>query len=102
MRATFAAVVVLLMVLAGAAAAERVRTTGSTKVFKRTGEQSAVVTRVSKGTTLQVVATSGRWLKVRVNGRTGWVTRSSVVSLDAAVLPRNTRRRPFVDGRSLD
>ena len=95
------AVVAALVLTAGDARAERVRTTESTKVYKRTGEQSDVVTRVAKGTTLQVVATQGRWLKVRVNGRTGWVMRTSVESLGPATLPRNTRRRPFVDGRSL-
>lgn len=93
---------VAILAVAGSAAAERVRTTGSTKVYKRTGEQSAVITRVREGTTLEVIATSGRWLKVRANGRTGWITRSSVVSLAPERLPRNTRRRPFVDGRSLD
>ena len=66
------AIVLAIVLLAGDAAAERVRTTDATKVFKRTGEQSAIVTRVKKGTTLQVIATQGRWLKVRVNGRTGW------------------------------
>ena len=102
MRPWLAPTVGLAIVLAaGTAAAERVRTTGTTKVYKRTGEQSAVVTRVREGTTLDVIATSGRWLKVRANGRTGWITRASVVSL-APDLPRNTRRRPFVDGRSLD
>ncbi len=93
-------VLIALVLSAGTAAAERVRTTRSTKVFKRTGEQSEVVTKVAKGKTLNVVAKQGRWLKVRVNGRTGWVTQSSVVSLEARDLPRNTRRRPFVDGRS--
>ena len=93
-------VLIALVLSAGTAAAERVRTTKSTKVFKRTGEQSEVVTKVAKGKTLNVVAKQGRWLKVRVNGRTGWVTQSSVVSLEARDLPRNTRRRPFVDGRS--
>ncbi len=97
-----AAVLALLLLATATAVAERVRTTGATKVFARTGEQSDVVTRIKKGTTLQVVATSGRWLKVRINGRTGWITRANVVSLDPATLPRNTRRRPFVDGRSLD
>ena len=90
----------LCALLGGVAHADRVRTTKTTKVFKRTGEQSGVVTKVAKGKTLQVVAKQGRWLKVRVNGRTGWVTQSSVVSLEARDLPRNTRRRPFVDGRS--
>jgi hypothetical protein len=40
-------------------------------------------------------------MKVRVNGRTGWVARSTVESAEAREdMPRNTRRRPFVDGRS--
>src|SRR5690242_6304996 len=93
-------VLIALVLAAGTAHAERVRTTKSTKVYKRTGEQSDVVTKVAAGKTLNVVAKQGRWLKVRVNGRTGWVTQSSVVSLEARDLPRNTRRRPFVDGRS--
>jgi SH3-like domain-containing protein len=93
-------VLIALVLSAGTAAAERVRTTKSTKVYKRTGEKSDIVTKVAAGKTLNVVAKQGRWLKVRVNGRTGWVTQSSVVSLEARDLPRNTRRRPFVDGRS--
>lgn len=93
-------VLLALVLAAGTAAAERVRTTKSTKVYKRTGEQSEVLTKVGSGKTLDVVAKQGRWLKVRVNGRTGWVTQSSVVALEARDVPRNTRRRPFVDGRS--
>lgn len=94
------AAVVALTLTAGAADADRVRTREDTEVHKRSGEQSPVVTRVEEGTTLVVLATDGRWLKVRVNGRTGWITRASVVTLGPDVLPRNTRRRPFVDGRS--
>src|SRR5687768_17431575 len=92
----------LLMVLVvPLASAERVKTTQSTKVMKRPGEDQAVVTRVKKGRTLTVIAKQGRWMKVRVNGRTGWVARSTVQSAEAREdLPRNTRRRPFVDGRS--
>ncbi len=92
--------VLALTLSAGVAQADRVRTTKSTKVYKRTGEQSGVVTNVAKGKSLDVVSQQGRWLKVRVNGRTGWVTQSSVVALEARDVPRNTRRRPFVDGRS--
>jgi SH3-like domain-containing protein len=95
-----AALFLCALLTAHPADADRVRTTKSTKVYKRTGEKSGIVTKVAKGKTLSVVATQGRWLKVRVNGRTGWVTRSSVVSLEARDVPRNTRRRPFVDGRS--
>jgi len=91
---------VVVLGLAGSARAERVRTTGTTKVYKGTGEGSGVVTKVASGKTLTVINTQGRWLKVRVNGRTGWVTRSSVKTLAESDVPRNTRRRPFVDGRS--
>lgn len=35
---------------------------------------SAVVARLPKGTTLSVATTSGGWLKVTANGRTGWVS----------------------------
>src|SRR5688572_19185178 len=91
----------LLMVLVvPVASADRVKTTQTTKVMKRPGEKSAVVTRVKAGRTLTVIATQGRWMKVRVNGRTGWVARSTVKSASAREVPRNTRRRPFVDGRS--
>lgn len=91
----------LLMVLGVSSGwADRVKTTKTTKVMKRPGEQSAVVTRVKAGRTLNVISTEGRWLKVRVNGRTGWIARSSVKEASAREVPRNTRRRPFVDGRS--
>jgi len=96
-----AAFVGATLLVIGAAAAERVRTTDTVKVYRDTGEQSGVITKVAEGTTLTVLKTDGRWLKVRVNGRTGWITRSNVASLDGDDdLPRNTRRRPFVDGRS--
>lgn len=35
---------------------------------------SAVVARLPKGTKLSVASTSGGWLKVTANGRTGWVS----------------------------
>ena len=79
----------LLMVLvAPLASAERVKTTRTTKVMKRPGEQSAVVTRVKSGRTLTVIAKQGRWMKVRVNGRTGWVARSTVQTVSAREVPR--------------
>jgi uncharacterized protein YgiM (DUF1202 family) len=91
----------LLMVLVlPSALAERVKTTQTTKVMKRPGEKSAVITRIEKGRTLTVIAKDGRWMKVRVNGRTGWIARTTVTSASAREVPRNTRRRPFVDGRS--
>ncbi len=95
------AVTALLLVLGGSlASAEKVKTTRTTKIMKRPGEQEAVVTRVPAGRSLTVIDEKGRWLKVRANGRTGWVARSSVKTASAREVPRNTRRRPFVDGRS--
>lgn len=92
----------LLAVAASAARADEVRTTHTTKIMKRPGEQSPVVIRVSAGHEMSVLEEQGRWIKVRVEGHTGWVTRTSVESTaEAREVQRNTRRRPFVDGRSL-
>ena len=100
-RLALAAIAVAcVLATAETAHAERVRTTDTVKVYRGTGEQSGVITKVAEGTTLTVMKTDGRWLKVRVNGRTGWITRSNVASLDDDDVPRNTRRWPFVDGRS--
>src|SRR5262249_48466233 len=86
----------------GAARADEVRTTHTTKILKRPGEQAPVVIRVSAGHTMQVIGKEGRWLKVKVEGHVGWVTRTSVEAMtEAREVPRNTRRRPFVDGRAL-
>ncbi|HEU5059408.1 MAG TPA: SH3 domain-containing protein, partial [Kofleriaceae bacterium] len=70
-------------------------------VFAAPGEQSRVVTRVRAGKEMVVLQTKNRWLKVRVNGRTGWITRSNVTTVELAEpAPRAKRRRPFVEGRS--
>jgi len=82
--------------------AEQVRATRDTRVMARPGERSRVVTRVDEGTTMTVLAQEGRWIKVRANGMTGWITRTSATSTRAARTPVTTdrRRRPFVEGRS--
>lgn len=81
--------------------AETVRTTRKTKVMARPGEKGRVLTRVNTGTKLTVLARKGRWLKVRANGRTGWITRTSAAaSRSARKDVRRTRRRAFVEGRS--
>jgi SH3-like domain-containing protein len=69
-------------------------------VFAAPGEQSRVVARIRAGAMMTVLSRSGRWLKVRVNGRTGWVPRSVVVA-DVKEDTRRTRKRPFVEGRSV-
>jgi hypothetical protein len=82
------------------AAAEKVKTNQSTKLYSRAGEQSPVVLKLKPGQSMTVLAKDGRWIKVRVSGRTGWIPRSKVdLPADDDELARNTRRRPFVDGR---
>src|SRR5882762_8984259 len=96
-------VVLVLGVVAwpGASRAEKVKTNQSTKLYSRAGEQAPVVLKVKSGQAMTVLAKDGRWVKVRVSGRTGWVPRSKVdlPERDDDDLVRNTRRRPFVDGR---
>jgi uncharacterized protein YgiM (DUF1202 family) len=103
-KALFVAGFVLLLGVAWprAGEAEKVKANQSARVHSRAGEQSPVILKVKAGQGMTVVAEDGRWLKVRVSGRTGWVPRSKVdrASDDDEALARNTRRRPFVDGRS--
>src|SRR5665647_29194 len=80
--------------------AEKVKTNQNAKVYNRPGEQGKVVVKVKEGQAMTVLAKEGRWLKVRVSGRTGYVPRSKVDMSDDEEITRNTRRRPFVDGRS--
>src|ERR1043166_577932 len=82
------------------AAAEKVKTNQSTKLYSRAGEQSPVVLKLKSGQSMTVLAKDGRWLKVPGPGRTGGIPRSKVhLPADDDEVARNTRRRPFVDGR---
>ena len=96
----------LLLLLLGLAAwpstghAEKVRTNANAKVYNRAGEQGKVVVKVKEGQQMTVLAKEGRWLKVRVSGRTGFIPRSKVDMPEGdEEITRNTRRRAFVDGR---
>ena len=91
---------VLSVGLLGSAHAEKVRTNQTTKVYARAGEQADVLLKVDSGQNMTLIEKEGRWLKVRVKGRTGYVPRSKVDMADDEDIQRNTRRRPFVDGRS--
>lgn len=86
---------------AAAADTEKVEARQAADVFAAPGEQSRVVTHVRAGKEMVVLQTKNRWIKVRVNGRTGWITRSNVSSVELAEPERPVkRRRPFVEGRS--
>src|ERR1041385_8567209 len=76
------ALAVCLLLGAGRADAEKVKTNQSTKVFARPGEQAKVLLTVKSGQNMTLLAKDGRWLKVRVNGRTGYVPRSKVDMAD--------------------
>lgn len=83
-----------------AAEADVAKTTKSTPVMQRKGEKSRVLMRIPPGKNVKVLTQEGRWVKVRYQGRTGWVTRSS---LSAASVARKTtktkRKKGFVEGR---
>src|SRR5687768_4421410 len=81
------------------AAADKVKSNQETKLFARPGERAKVIAKVGSGKMMTVLAKEGRWLKVRVSGRTGYVARSTVDLPDEGEIARNTRRRSFVDGR---
>ena len=84
----------------GSAYAEKVKANQETRVLNHPGEQGKLVVKVKEGQSMTLLSSEGRWLKVRVQGRTGWVPRSKVEMADPDEIARNTRRRPFVDGRS--
>ena len=90
---------VLAVATGSTAWAEKVKTNQDTKVLNHPGEQGKVVVKVKSGQNMTVLAKEGRWIKVRVSGRTGYVPRSKVDMADDDEIVRNTRRRPFVDGR---
>jgi uncharacterized protein YgiM (DUF1202 family) len=80
------------------AQAEVAKTTKNTLVMEQRGEKSRVITRVPPGKTVKVIAREGRWVKVRYEGRTGWVTRTSLTATTA--VRSAPPRRGFVEGRN--
>jgi len=100
MRVTALILLGIALAIASPAHAEKVKTTQPTKVYSHPGEHGNVVLKVKSGQNMTVLSKEGRWLKVRVQGRTGYVPRSKVDLPDNDEIVRNTRRRPFVDGRS--
>lgn len=99
-KAVFAVLMFGALAWSRPADAEKVKTNQTAKLYSRAGEQSPVILTLKSGQTMTVLAKEGRWLKVRVSGRTGWLPRSKVdMPNDDEEIARNTRRRPFVDGR---
>lgn len=101
-KALLFAGLVSVLAFEGASFAEKVKANAEAKVYNRKGEQGKVLVRVKEGQAMTVLAKEGRWLKVRVSGRTGFIPRTYVDAPegDDDEIQRNTRRRAFVDGRS--
>lgn len=96
-----AAVVMGSTLYAAHAQAEKVHTNATTKLFAKPGEKETVLFTVKSGQAMTVLSKDGRWLKVRFSGRTGYIPRSKVDLPEGSDdIQRNTRRRPFVDGRT--
>jgi len=93
------ALLAALVLAVPAAFAEKIRTNQAAKLYAHPGEQEKVIEKIKPGQAMTVLAKEGRWIKVRFHGRTGYVPRSKVDLPDDDELARNTRRRPFVDGR---
>jgi uncharacterized protein YgiM (DUF1202 family) len=74
------------------ALADTVKARRASHVYSSPGDQSRVVARVRPGDKIQVLQRKNRWFRVRVKGRTGWITRKSVAK-HAASRGRG-RRRP--------
>lgn len=93
--------VVFVVAIGGSPAhAEKVKANQPAKLLNHPGEHGKVLLKIKEGQSMTVLAKEGRWVKVRVLGRTGFVPRSKLDMADEGALVRNTRRRPFVDGRS--
>lgn len=100
-----AALAVVVALAPSVAAAETVVAKDSAEVYLRPGESSKVVVRIKSGEELTVLRREGRWVKVRVRGRTGFIPRTKVSGGEdepSEEVERQTRRRPYVDGRSTD
>jgi hypothetical protein len=99
-KAVFVVLILGALAWSRPAEAEKVKTNQTAKLYSRAGEQSPVILKLKSGQTMTVLAKDGRWIKVRVSGRTGWVPRSKIdMPEEDDEIARNTRRRPFVDGR---
>jgi hypothetical protein len=62
------------------ASAETVETSAATTMHKHPGESTKVVLKLRPGARLRVLSRKGRWVRVRVGKRVGWVTRTTVRS----------------------
>jgi uncharacterized protein YgiM (DUF1202 family) len=93
-------IVILGISICGTAAADRKAVVAGKelRLRARPGETAAVVARAERGEQLTVIDEWGRWLRVRHGKRVGWVTRTQVVSREAAA-PRTRPARGGFSGK---
>jgi SH3-like domain-containing protein len=84
-----ATLVVVELSAAGPASADTVQATRKLRMMERPGDDSRVVDRVPAGREMTVLERRGRWLRVRVGGESGWVTRTAVRSAAGAFAGRD-------------
>ncbi len=60
------------------ASAENARLNADARLRARPGERAPTLTKLNEGQSVRVVGRQGRWVKVSVGGRTGWITRTQI------------------------
>ncbi|HUQ03893.1 MAG TPA: SH3 domain-containing protein [Kofleriaceae bacterium] len=87
--------------LPGAARAEETAwPTDNVRLRARPGETARIVARAEKDEELAIVATWGRWVKVRRGERVGWVPRTHLDIRDVEQKPRKRSRRSGFSGKA--
>lgn len=72
------AVAIGLLFASSNAAAENARLNADARLRARPGERAPTLTKLNEGQSVRVVGRQGRWVKVSVGGRTGWITRTQL------------------------
>jgi hypothetical protein len=87
---------------ATASAEETAWPTDNVRLRARPGETARVVARAEKDEELAIVATWGRWVKVRRGTRVGWVPRThlDIRNVDEPPAPRKRAKRSGFSGKS--
>lgn len=78
----------------GSASAETVRLNTDARLRARPGERAPTIVKLDEGKAVKIVGKQGRWLKVQVGGRTGWITRTQVDMEEATETRAQARETP--------
>jgi SH3-like domain-containing protein len=92
-------VLIGLLLLARPVRAEERSTTTAVALRKQPGESQPAVATLPAGTTVEVLETRGRWLRVRAGKARGWLTRTTVTTGAAVAPPPATAPSARADSR---